>query len=90
MHSSGSVISFFMPAYNLIFPRLASKSRVPVDAGGHSPGPIYHLPAALDRQVVSKRMAEGKSAARVSFGKASRFDNPSRRQDVVPGPGAYG
>ena len=72
--------------------KMGGRARVPVEAGGHSPGPIYNLPTALEKQVVSKSRSEGKSAPRVSMGRQSRWASHEEelKRNSVPGPGAYG
>ena len=77
-----------MPAYTL-----QSNARPPVEAGGHSPGPIYNLPSSLDKQVASnRRAAAARSAPKATFSKFSRWAHIEKeaKKNTVPGPGAYG
>ena len=72
------------PAYTI-----ASKKRTPVDAGGHSPGPIYEQPPPLGRK---QPTTDTRSAPKVTFARHSRWaaHEAELRRNSVPGPASYG
>ena len=73
---------------------IAGPARPAVDPGLDSPGCIYNLPSAIDRQIVDYGGPNGAkpSAPRPSFTEHSRWAQFEKelRENTVPGPGAYG